>query len=182
MTEIALERIIKLDNVVHLFQVSYLLGAEKLRSYCMNFMLKEFDMISAKKEFVTMREDAFRFLVQYLPTKMKRQASSFASLKTEFSMVKMENEHLSKPKLPVMVLGESLQNKEKADKKPRIKRSKRICIKAKKEEAKIDKNFVVTGRSHCKTLASSKSMVFGVKDKLLRAGINISSRKFTNRL
>lgn len=49
MTEIALEKVLDCDNVMSLYEISFTLGAHKLKSYCINLILREFDRISMKK-------------------------------------------------------------------------------------------------------------------------------------
>lgn len=49
MTEIALEKLLDCDNVMTLYEISFTLGAQKLKSYCINLILRDFDRISMKK-------------------------------------------------------------------------------------------------------------------------------------
>lgn len=88
MTEIALERLLKLENVVSLFELSHGIGAFKLRSYCVNLILREFDRLYVRTEFSSMNPDCMSYLKQFLPTKMKRQVKSFLSIINKCNFIK----------------------------------------------------------------------------------------------
>ena len=75
MTEIAAEEVINIENVVKLYEISHVLGAIRLKSYTINYILREFDKISINREVMNINDSAFEELNNYLPKRMKRQTS-----------------------------------------------------------------------------------------------------------
>mmetsp|Transcript_3978 Transcript_3978/g.6024 ORF Transcript_3978/g.6024 Transcript_3978/m.6024 type:complete len:759 (+) Transcript_3978:1-2277(+) len=104
MTEIALLKILNLENVVTLFEVSFTLGAYKLKSYCLNLVLKEFEQTSSRREFSQLSEAALQEINEYLPPRMRRQASHSANFNQEAGLLKFETTQKPSDE-PVMVSG-----------------------------------------------------------------------------
>ena len=75
MAEIAAEELLTAENVVKLYEVAHALGAVRLKSYTINFILREIDMISIKRQLMDVNDTAFEELNTYLPRKIKRQTS-----------------------------------------------------------------------------------------------------------
>jgi N-acetylneuraminic acid mutarotase len=75
MTEMAAQDTINVDNVIKLYEVAYSLGAVRLKSYAVNFILREFDKVALKKDLANLSEGAFEELNLYLPRRLKRQTS-----------------------------------------------------------------------------------------------------------
>ena len=70
MTEIAAEEVINIENVVKLYEISHVLGAIRLKSYTINYILREFDKISINREVMNINDSAFEELNNYLPKRM----------------------------------------------------------------------------------------------------------------
>jgi hypothetical protein len=99
MTELAAESVINIENVVELFEVSHFLGAQRLKSYTINFILKEYETVPIKRELVYVSDSALEELNLYLPRRVKRQSSKngiFPSL----SLVKLDKKLNVKPHEP----------------------------------------------------------------------------------
>ena len=75
MTEVALEKIIDENSVTELYEIAISFGASKLRSYCLNFILREFEKINNKREFQTLSHCALDEIHSFLPRRMKRHAN-----------------------------------------------------------------------------------------------------------
>lgn len=109
MTEIVLERSLNIENVIELYQVAFALSAVKLKCYCINLILREFDRVSLKREFATMNEAAFNEISSFLPRRIKRQLSNVVT--SDLSMIRWEREDLEEEKEePVMISGHLFQN------------------------------------------------------------------------
>ncbi|CAG9317843.1 unnamed protein product [Blepharisma stoltei] len=112
MTEIVLERSINIENVIELYEVAFALSAVKLKCYCVNLILREFDRVSLKREFATMNEAAFNEVSQFLPRRIKRQTSY--AVASDLSMIRWEKEEEKfeeeEKEEPVMVSGHLFQN------------------------------------------------------------------------
>ena len=89
MTELAAETVLNLNNVVELFEVSHFLGAQRLKSYTINFILREYETVPIKRQLLYISDSALEELNSYLPRRVKRQASKngiFPSL----SLIKLD--------------------------------------------------------------------------------------------
>lgn len=99
MTELAAETVINISNVVELFEVSHYLGAVRLKSYALNFILRELESVPIKRELINLSTSALEDLNQYLPRRIKKQSSKngiFPSL----SLVKLDKKLIVKPNNP----------------------------------------------------------------------------------
>lgn len=99
MTELAAESVLNTSNVVELFEVSHYLGAIRLKSYTLNFILREFETVPIKRELLNVSDNASEVLNQYLPRRIKKQSSKngiFPSL----SLVKLDKKLTIKPHDP----------------------------------------------------------------------------------
>ena len=99
MTELAAESVIYTDNVVELFEVSHILGAQRLKSYAINFILREYENVSIKRQLLSISDSALEELNIYLPRRFKRQASKngiFPSL----NLIKLDKTLNVKPHEP----------------------------------------------------------------------------------
>lgn len=72
MTEIALEKIIELENVFDLYQVSLALAAKNLKSYTINFILKNYDRLVSHPSYNNISNEAIEEINTFLPKRMKR--------------------------------------------------------------------------------------------------------------
>jgi hypothetical protein len=75
MAEIALQRAVTLENVLVLYEVAHLVNAIKLMSFSLNFILKEFDSVSCRRDFSEISEEAREELIRYMPRRLRRQSS-----------------------------------------------------------------------------------------------------------
>lgn len=75
IAEIAVKELITMENAVKIYEIAHSLGAIRLKSYTINFILKELDKISIKREIMEINDEAFEELNRYLPRRIKRQTS-----------------------------------------------------------------------------------------------------------
>jgi hypothetical protein len=90
LTETALLQQLSSDTAVPLFEVAFVLNAERLKCYCLNLMLREFDRVSMKIEFAQLSSQALAELTAVLPTRMRRQTSQASRFHCDLSMVRWE--------------------------------------------------------------------------------------------
>ena len=89
LAEIAAEDLINLTSAVKLFEAAHTLGAFRLKSYALNYILRELDKIDIKRELLCLNDSAFDEINNYLPKRIKRQTSKngiFPSL----TMIKLD--------------------------------------------------------------------------------------------
>lgn len=75
MAEIALQRPITPENVLALYETSHLINAVRLMSYCLNFVLRDFDSVSGRREFLELSIEAREDLGKFIPRRLRRQSS-----------------------------------------------------------------------------------------------------------
>ena len=122
ITEITLWKLIDKSNAFRMFEIACLFSTSQLKSYCVNFILRQFDRTSIQKELSWLSEDACQELTRYLPRRVTRRSTYNNS--TELVNVKYEKEEEDVKNLePVMVSGQLFESM-KATKKMRIKGNK----------------------------------------------------------
>lgn len=102
MTEIVLQRKIALNTVVQLYELSYMLSANYLRSYCVNYVLREFDNLVNMPDFSSISKPALDFLITFLPRRMTRQVNREPN-KSQLSLVKLANDENANKLAPIVV-------------------------------------------------------------------------------
>ena len=90
LTESALLQQLSAETAVPLFEVAFMLSAERLKCYCLNFILREFDRVSMKSEFAQLSPQALAEITEVLPTRMRRQTSQASRFHCDLSMVRWE--------------------------------------------------------------------------------------------
>jgi len=90
LTETALLQQLSANTAVPLFEVAFVLNAERLKCYCLNLILREFDRVSMKCEFTQLSPQALAELTSVLPTRMRRQTSQTSRFHCDLSMVRWE--------------------------------------------------------------------------------------------
>ena len=107
ITEITLWKLIDSSNAFRMFEIACLFSTSQLKSYCVNYILRQFDKASIQKEMMGLSEDACQELAKYLPRRATRHSTSNNS--SDLVMVKYEKEEEVKNPEPVMVSGQLFQ-------------------------------------------------------------------------
>jgi BTB/POZ domain/Kelch motif/Galactose oxidase, central domain len=90
IVEIATEQTINTENAVKIFEAAHTLGTIRLKSYAINYILQELDKISIKHDLMSLNDNAFEELNNFLPRRLKRQTSKNAIFPC-LSFVKFDN-------------------------------------------------------------------------------------------
>ena len=103
ITEITLWKLIDSSNAFRMLEIECLFSTSQLKSYCVNYILRQFDKVSIQREIALISSDACEELSKYLPKRIIRHGGS--SLNNELVMVRYEKDEEIINHEPVMVSG-----------------------------------------------------------------------------
>ena len=107
MTEIALQKQVTISNVCRMLDFSFECSAGKLKSWCLNYILKNFERMD-KRDVSALSPDAKILLKTHLPRSLQKQADLMVP-KTNF--VKLDSVHFTPSPDPLKIKGEKLGTK-----------------------------------------------------------------------
>jgi hypothetical protein len=121
ITEITIWKLIDCSNAFQMLDISCLFNTSQLKSYCVNFILRQFDRSSIRKESQSISEEAQEELSKYVPCHSKRKQN--LSMPSDLFMVKFEKPEDSQVICsdPVMVSGQLFQS---------LKVSQKVVVKS----------------------------------------------------
>ena len=102
-----------------MFAIACLFSTSQLKSYCINYILRQFDKASIQKELPFLSKDAYDELSKYLPKRITRQTGS--NFSNELVMVKYDKDEQIVNNEPVMISGRLFES---------LKITKKMCIKS----------------------------------------------------
>ena len=176
ITEITIWKLIDSNNAFKMLEIACLFNTNQLKSYCINFILRQFDSFSIRQNLAYLSADCKEELEKYLPKRSNRQQT--LSMPSDLCMVKYEKEdHPPVNRDPVMVSGQLFQS---------LKITQKIVVKSYNPLNSIDLGL----SSQNESIISNKPVSLRLKPRLqlkirgFRAGgtIQMTDRKDPNKM
>ena len=106
ITEITIWKLIDCSNAFEMLDISCLFNTHQLKSYCVNYILRQFDRSTIRKDSLLLSPEGQEELLKYIPGHSKRKTN--LSMPSDLHMVKYEKEREDSPvnSDPVMVSGQ----------------------------------------------------------------------------